>query len=385
MLDKKAIEALQEYPTPFYYYDLDILRATLSEVKKHGLDKGYYVHFALKSNFNTRILNEVKKAGLGADCVSGGEIAHAIKTGFSSSEVVFAGVGKSDEEIELALSHDIFCFNCESVQELKVINELAVKHNKYPKIALRLNPDVDAKTHKYITTGLNENKFGINEEDLDSVLDLLPSLSNIQLIGIHFHIGSQVEDLEPYRQLCARANQLNSYIESKGYTLSTINVGGGFGINYQEPDKNAIPDFETFFGIYDKLIELKPHQKLHFEIGRAIVGQCGNLITKVLYTKPGRTKNFIIVDAGMTELIRPALYQAKHQIDVINPTEKTLVYDVVGPICESSDVFRTDLELPVLERGDLVAIRSCGAYGEVMRSEYNLRPVKKAVYSDDLK
>ena len=385
MLNKEAVNALQQYPTPFYYYNLDTLRATLSEVKKHALDKGYRVHFALKANFNARILNEIRNAGIGADCVSGGEIARAVETGFNPSEIVFAGVGKSDDEIELALLHDIFCFNCESVQELKVINELAVKHNKKPNVALRLNPDVDAKTHKYITTGLNENKFGINEEDLDTVLDLLPSLSNVELIGIHFHIGSQVESLEPYRQLCKRANQLNAYIESKGFTLTVINVGGGLGINYQEPDQKAIPDFEAFFGVYDELIELKPHQQLHFELGRAIVGQCGSLITRVLYTKPGRTKNFAVIDAGMTELIRPALYQAEHALNVFKTTTGTQAYDVVGPICESSDVFRTDIMLPELERGDMLAIRSSGAYGEVMQSEYNLRTRRKPVYSDDLK
>jgi diaminopimelate decarboxylase len=361
-----------------------VLDTTLEEIKKHALSRGFHVHFALKANNQPKILGRIKEAGLGADCVSGGEIQRAIDSGFKADEIAFAGVGKSDDEIELGLKHDIFCFNCESVQELEVINELAGKHGKVAQIALRLNPNVEADTHKYITTGLNENKFGINASDLDEVLDLLPDLKNLNLIGIHFHIGSQIENFTPFEKLCERANRLNDQIENKGFKLSVINVGGGFGINYAHPNDNAVPDFERFFRLFDERIKLKDHQQLHFELGRSVVGQCGSLITRVLYTKYGETKNFAVVDAGMTELIRPALYQAAHRIDVLTSTRRDKNYDVVGPICESSDTFRTDISIPEVERGDFIAIRSAGAYGEVMRSAYNLREANPTVYSDEI-
>ncbi|MTI86804.1 MAG: diaminopimelate decarboxylase [Balneolaceae bacterium] len=384
MYPNSIISKLRNHKTPFYYYDIEVLQQTLEKVKAEGLSRGFHIHFALKANHQQKMLKYVKEAGLGADCVSGGEIQQAINCGFSPDEIAFAGVGKSDEEIELALSHDIFCFNCESPQELRVLNELAGKHDTTARIALRLNPNVDAKTHKYITTGLKENKFGINEEDLDSVLDALVDLGNLKLIGIHFHIGSQIEQLQPFKTLCRRANELSSYIEGRGFKLSVINVGGGFGINYDHPNDNAVPDFKTFFDLFEQNIQLKPHQNLHFELGRSVVGQCGSLITKVLFTKKGRAKNFAIVDAGMTELIRPALYQARHRIDVLTSNKPKKNYDVVGPVCESSDTFRKDVTIPEVERGDLIAIRSAGAYGEVMRSAYNLRVARPSVYSDAL-
>lgn len=384
MFPSEVKDFFRTQKTPFYFYDLDVLAATLNEIKKHGLSKGFHVHFALKANNQPRILKLIKDAGLGADCVSGGEIQRAIDSGFEANEIAFAGVGKSDEEIELGLKHDIFCFNCESVQELEVLDELAKKHGKVARIALRLNPNVEADTHKYITTGLNENKFGINASDLDEVLDRLPDLKNLKLIGIHFHIGSQIENFTPFEDLCDRANTLNNKIEDRGYKLSVINVGGGFGINYAHPNDNAIPDFERFFNLFAERINLKEHQKLHFELGRSVVGQSGSLITEVLYTKYGESKNFAIVDAGMTELIRPALYQAAHRIDVLTSTKREKTYDVVGPICESSDTFRTDISIPEVERGDLIAIRSAGAYGEVMRSAYNLRDSNPSVYSDEI-
>lgn len=383
MFPSEVTDFFKSRKTPFYYYDLDVLNATLNEINEHGISKGYRVHFALKANNQPKILKMIKEAGLGADCVSGGEVQRAIDTGFSPDEIAFAGVGKSDEEIELGLKHDIFCFNCESPQELEVLNEFAGKHGKIARIALRLNPNVEADTHKYITTGLSENKFGINASDLDEVLEKLPSLKNLKLIGIHFHIGSQIEKFTPFEELCRKANALNDHIEDKGFKLSVINVGGGFGINYAHPNDNSVPDFERFFGLFEQGIKLKDHQQLHFELGRSVVGQCGSLITKVLYTKYGQTKNFAIVDAGMTELIRPALYQAAHLIDVLTSSKPEKEYDVVGPICESSDTFRKDISIPEVERGDLVAIRSAGAYGEVMRSAYNLREANPTVYSDE--
>ncbi|MBO6523468.1 MAG: diaminopimelate decarboxylase [Balneolaceae bacterium] len=384
MFPNQVVDSFRGLKTPFYYYDLDVLKATLLEIKIHGIDRGYHIHYALKANYQLQVLEIAKEAGLGADCVSGGEIERALEAGFSSSQIAFAGVGKSDDEIMIALEKDIFCFNCESPQELEVIDALAGKTGKNARIALRLNPNVDADTHHYITTGLNENKFGINEEDLDAVLEKLSELSNLELIGIHFHIGSQIQKFTPFEELCVKANQLNDYIESKGFELSVINVGGGFGINYDHPNENSIPDFKGFFELFDKNIKLKSHQKLHFELGRSVIGQAGSLITKVLYTKEGRTKNFAIVDAGMTELIRPALYQALHRIDVLTSKLPEKTYDVVGPICESSDTFRKDIDIPEVRRGDIIAIRSCGAYGEVMKTQYNLRPKIASVFSDDL-
>lgn len=384
MYPNHIISVLQNYKTPYYFYDLDVLRNTLAEISTHGLAKGYHIHFALKANNQTRLLEVIKKAGLGADCVSGGEVERAIEAGFSPDEIAFAGVGKSDEEIRLGLKHDIFCFNCESPQELEVINQLAGEAGKKARVALRLNPNVEADTHKYITTGLNENKFGINEQDLDAVLELLPALENLSLIGIHFHIGSQIENFTPFKELCAKANKLNAYIEEQGFPLKVINVGGGFGINYEHPNDQSVPDFKRFFELFEKHITLKPHQELHFELGRSVIGQSGSLITRVLYTKKGLAKNFAVVDAGMTELIRPALYEAKHRIDVLSSTKERVMYDVVGPICESSDTFRKDVLIPEVSRGDLIAIRSSGAYGEVMRSAYNLREPNPSVFSDDL-
>ncbi|WP_421773537.1 diaminopimelate decarboxylase [Gracilimonas sp.] len=384
MFPDKVISALQNFKTPYFFYDLDVLRNALQKIKKHAISKGFQVHFALKANNQPRILKVIKESELGADCVSGGEVQRAIDSGFSPHEIAFAGVGKSDEEIELGLKHDIFCFNCESTQELDVLNELAEKHGKKARVALRLNPNVEADTHKYITTGLNENKFGINESDLDTVLEKFPNLEHLELVGIHFHIGSQIEKFTPFEELCSKANALNNYIEDKGFKLTVINVGGGFGINYDYPNDHSVPDFERFFGLFEENIKLKDHQSLHFELGRSVVGQCGSLITRVLYTKEGQAKNFAIVDAGMTELIRPALYQAKHRIDVLTSDKAEKAYDVVGPICESSDTFRTDISIPEVRRGDLIAIRSAGAYGEVMRSAYNLREANPSVYSDDL-
>ncbi len=385
MISDSTFRALSSLETPFYYYDLDVLRNTLDSITKHGISKGYHIHYALKANHQPKILGYILAAGLSADCVSGGEVEHALSCGFNPDQIAFAGVGKRDIEILTGLNNDIFCFNVESVQELKVINGLAAANNKKARVALRLNPNVDAKTHRYITTGLEENKFGINEEELPSIFELLPALTAIELIGIHFHIGSQIEQIEPFTHLCNRANELNKLFDEKGFDISVINVGGGFGIDYSNPDSSGVPDFEHYFGTFHKHIKLKPHQKLHFELGRSIIGQSGSLVTRVLFTKEGRQKKFAIVDAGMTELIRPALYQAKHEIELLSKNSRPAKkYDVVGPICESSDIFRTDYELPELKRGDLLAIRSCGAYGEVMKSNYNLRHHIETIYSDEL-
>lgn len=375
MFNKEIIERFGKLKTPFYYYDLDLLEKTVKSAKKESDKYGFHLHYALKANCNERVLQVIQSLGLGADCVSGNEIKRAVESGFASSTIAFAGVGKSDDEINYALSQNIFSFNCESIQELQVINELAAKQKKQANIALRLNPNVDAYTHKYITTGLEENKFGINAHEIDTVLELLKTLPNLNLTGLHFHIGSQITDLEAFKKLCVRVNEFVHLFEQKGIHFNHINVGGGLGINYQEPDLQSIPDFASYFALFNELLESRIKQKTHFELGRALVANCGSLISRVLYIKKGVNINFIIVDAGMTELIRPALYQAYHKIENLTSANlaSTTRYDVVGPICESSDCFGKAIHLPESKRGDIIAIRSTGAYGEVMASTYNLR------------
>ncbi|MDD2996451.1 MAG: diaminopimelate decarboxylase [Paludibacter sp.] len=376
------VDKLGALQTPFYYYDLNVLRATLDEINQH---KGSFkVHYAMKANVNAQVLATIKNAGLGADCVSGGEVQAALDAGIPASEVVFAGVGKADWEINLGLDNDIFCFNVESVPELEVIDELAAAKGKKARVALRINPNVSANTHHYITTGLNENKFGINLSELDKVTDLVKTLRNIDLVGIHFHIGSQITDMTPFQDLCVKVNEIQEHFESRGVALMHINVGGGLGVNYEHPNHFPVPDFAAYFKIFREHLTLRPGQTLHFELGRAVVAQCGSLISKVLYVKEGTSKKFAILDAGFTELIRPALYQAYHRIENLSSDKAEETYDVVGPICESSDTFAKDYVMNATKRGDIIALRSAGAYGEIMASQYNLRKLPKAYTSDEI-
>jgi diaminopimelate decarboxylase len=381
------IEQFQKQATPFYYYDEKVLLDTLSQLVEASNKHGFHVHYALKANANDRILQHIKAAGLGADCVSGNEVKQALAIGFSPEQIAFAGVGKTDAEIKVGLDHDIFSFNCESTQELEVINELAAKKGKVARVAIRINPNVNAKTHKYITTGLEENKFGINPWEFETVLDLLASCKNLQLVGLHFHIGSQITDLDVFKSLCIRVNEIQEWFISRQILVEHVNVGGGYGVDYIKVNENLIPDFDAFFQIFADFLDLKPGQQLHFELGRAVVAQCGSLISRVLYIKNGQNTNFAILDAGMTELIRPALYQSAHMIQNLSKmaNSNSQKYDVVGPICESSDCFGKAVSLPETRRGDLIAIRSAGAYGEVMSSAYNLRDRASAYYSSDLK
>lgn len=385
MINQNILDQISELPTPFYYYDMELLENTVQTAKTEADKYGFHLHYAVKANFNAPVLALLAKQGWGADCVSGREVAVAVENGFKANEVVFAGVGKSDAEINTALDLDIFCFNCESIMEIEVINELAAVKGKTAKIALRINPDVNANTHKYITTGLSENKFGINMWELDDVLETLQKCSNIELIGLHFHIGSQITDLTSFKNLATKINKIQEWFYSRQIKVSVINAGGGLGIDYHAPN-GQIPDFAEYFRIFNEFLELRPGQEVHFELGRSIVGQCGALISKVLYIKNGLKKNFAILDAGMTELIRPMLYQAHHEMKNLTSESKEIVkYDVVGPICESTDCFARDLELPETSRGDLFIIYSSGAYGEVMASDYNLKTLHPAVYSSNMK
>ncbi len=376
------INKFRALETPFYYYNSEILRQTLELVKKESSKYGYHVHYAVKANANARILSIIREYGLGADCVSGGEIQAALQAGFPAGKIVFAGVGKADWEINLGLDNDISCFNAESIPEIKVIDELAAAKGKTASIALRINPEVDAHTHHYITTGMKENKFGINLSQLDDVLDVVESLSHIRLIGIHFHIGSQITDLESFQASCSRMAEVQEHFIKRRILVENINFGGGFGIDYQHPNRQSIPDFQAYFKIFNDHFKQLAGQTVHFEPGRSIVGQCGSLITKVLYVKEGSNKKFAIVDAGFTELIRPALYDAFHKIENITSEEPEETYDVVGPICESSDCFGKAIDLNRASRGDLFALRSAGAYGEIMASQYNCRKLPQAYFSD---
>ncbi|RHJ86717.1 diaminopimelate decarboxylase [Parabacteroides sp. AM08-6] len=370
--------------TPFYYYNIELLKETLNTVKTEAGKYGYHVHYAVKANANPRILSTIAEYGLGADCVSGGEIQAALDAGFPAGKIVYAGVGKADWEINLGLDNNIFCFNVESAAELEVLNSLAAAKDKVASIALRINPEVDAHTHAKITTGMKENKFGINLSQLNSVLDTLKGMKNVKLIGIHSHIGSQITDMSSFRNLVIRFNEILDELEAQGITLENINFGGGLGIDYYHPNHLSIPAFDNYFAAINKLLKVRPRQQVHFEPGRSVVAQCGSLISRVLYVKEGETKKFCILDAGFTELIRPAMYDAYHRIENISSDEAVELYDVVGPICESSDVFGKEVELNKAHRGDLIALRSAGAYGEVMASQYNCRKLPKAYYSDTL-
>jgi diaminopimelate decarboxylase len=383
MFNRDIVARFKKLETPFYYYDLNLLDQTLMACKLASEKFSFHVHYALKANFNDEVLKAIQKSGFGADCVSGNEVKKAIEIGFNPSNIVFAGVGKSDKEINEALRNNIYCFNVESVQELGVINELALKQSKVAKVAIRINPNVDAYTHQYITTGLEENKFGVNQWELPACVDELKKSSNIKLIGIHFHVGSQITNLDVFKSLCLKVNELNTWFLERGFDLKVLNVGGGLGVDYQHPDENSINDFLGFFEIYDKFLERRTGQEVHFELGRALVAQCGSLVSRILYVKNGIKKNFLVLDAGMTELMRPALYQAFHKIENISAdaTNPKVSYDVVGPICESTDCFGKEIELPESNRGDIIAIRTAGAYGEVMASGYNLRERVKSIYS----
>ncbi len=385
MENKFPTAKFNELPTPFYYYDTDLLRRTIDEINKETAKYGNFnVHYAVKANTNPKILAIIKEKGLGADCVSGGEILAALKAGIPAEKIVFAGVGKADWEIELGLNAGIFCFNVESVPELEVINELAEKAGKTAHVCFRVNPEVGAHTIKEITTGMAENKFGIAMRDIEDVINLALTLPHIHFEGLHFHIGSQILEYGDFVALCERIEELETKFEQKGVFFPNINVGGGLGIDYVNPEAHLVPDFKGYFETYHKHLRLRPGQQLHFELGRAVVGQCGTMVSRVLYVKQGVVKKFAIVDAGFTELIRPAFYHAVHKMENLTSEGTMEKYDIVGPICESSDVFAKDYPLSSTRRGDLIAFRSAGAYGEIMASQYNCRALPASYTTEEL-
>lgn len=384
MITKQAIAAFKSIHTPFYYYDMELLRKTLDVYTSYTKKYNYNAHYAVKANAEPRILETIRKAGLGADCVSGNEITLAIKNGFPADRIVYAGVGKSDREIKTALKAGIYSFNCESVPEIQIINDFAASMGVVARISLRVNPDIDAHTHKYISTGRKEDKFGISPWAFQNVADLLKTLKNVKLIGLHFHVGSQITDMSVFPLLCRMIEQLQKWFIDHKIKIENLNLGGGLGIDYENPVKNPVANFKEYFELIHKNLIVRPGQKVHFEPGRAIVGQCGDLISRVLYVKIGQKMKFVILDAGMNDLIRPALYQANHAIENLVSEKKALKYDVVGPVCESSDKFAHAIMIPETERGDLMAIHSAGAYGQVMAMRYNQKDLAKAYYSDDL-
>ena len=385
MKGKFPVDKFASVKTPFYYYDTDLLRETLSVINRESSKhEGFCVHYAVKANANPKVLHIIRAAGLGADCVSGGEIEASLKAGFPADKIVYAGVGKSDWEINLGLDNDIACFNVESLPELEVINDLAESKGRVANIALRINPDVGAHTHANITTGLAENKFGIAMRDMEPVIEHVMSMKKVKFRGLHFHIGSQILNMSDFQALCNRINDLQIQLERHRISVESINVGGGLGIDYQHPNRLPMADFKAYFDTYAKHLRLRPGQRLHFELGRSVVAPMGTLIARTLYIKEGAIKKFCIIDAGMNDLIRPALYQAYHKIENLSSDEPTETYDVVGPVCESSDVFAKQIDINSCHRGDFIAIRSAGAYGEIMSFGYNCRPLPKGYTSDEL-
>lgn len=371
-MDIKIFEGVK---TPFYYYDKELLERTLDAIEACTAGTPMRVHYAIKANPDPGILRIISKRGYGADCVSGNEIDLAVECGFDSKKIYYAGVGKTDDEILTGLRHGIGCFNIESIEEIDILGQLAKQEGKKATVALRINPNIDAHTHEYITTGLKENKFGIDMRLLEEAVRKVKGYDSLDLGGLHFHIGSQITISEPFKILCERINELKTKLRLEGTELRFFNVGGGLGIDYDNPDENPIPDFQDYFDTILSNINLDEGQEVHCELGRAIVGQCGSLISKVVLVKNGLEKSFVIVDAGMSDLIRPALYGAHHKIENLSAASDLPMktYDVVGPICESSDVFGKDERLPETKRGDLIAFRSAGAYGSAMASRYNMR------------
>ena len=388
MLDINTIDKLDRVATPFYYYDMDLFRKTVDHVAVLAKEHNIKVHYAVKANVERRLLEYISSKGFGADCVSGNEVLHAHDCGFPADQIVYAGVGKTDKEIYNALKLGIEAFNCESLQEIFVINEMARVYGLKANVSVRINPDIDAHTHKYVTTGLYENKFGISQHEFDKLIDIIKKSEHINFYGLHFHIGSQITRVaEVFALECKRVNEIVAYFERNGLKVDNINLGGGLGVDYDDPDENAIADFKTWFDTISGNIIRREDQSVHVEPGRSLVAQCATLISRVLFVKSGETKNFLIMDAGMNDLIRPALYGAYHKIENLSAAQRTFfpthqAYDIVGPVCESSDVWGAGRLLPLCVRGDLMAIRSTGAYGQVMASRYNMKDLAPSVFSD---
>ncbi len=390
MLDTNIIERFEKIATPFYYYDMELFRKTVDHVAELAASHDIRVHYAVKANVERRLLELISSKGFGADCVSGNEVMHANSCGFPADKIVYAGVGKSDKEIFEAMQLGIEAFNCESLQEIFVINEMAHLHGLKANVSVRINPDIDAHTHKYVTTGLYENKFGISNHEFDKLIEFIQNYKKNKFIGLDYQFRSLISRGEVVVSLeCRRVNEIVKYFENHGLTVRNINLGGGLGVDYDDPDDNPVADFDSWFRAISSNIVRRPDQAVHVEPGRSLVAQCASLISRVLFVKSGETKNFLIMDAGMNDLIRPALYGAYHKIENLSAVQRSFfptfqAYDIVGPVCESSDVWGAGRLLPLSVRGDLMAIRSAGAYGQVMSSRYNMKDLAPSVFSDSL-
>jgi diaminopimelate decarboxylase len=379
-------EIIEEFGTPLYLYSKNQLLENFRSIDGAFAGTDHTTCYALKANSNLELLKILQKEGAGADAVSAGEINFALRAGFHPSKITFAGVGKQDAEIAFALKHDIFSFNVESIEELAVINEIAGKMNTKARIALRINPDIDAATHPYISTGLKTNKFGIDISVAVETFKYAASLPNLQVDGIHTHIGSQILKLDPFKQTAQKVVDMVKELRSLGINIQHIDFGGGYGVTYKNAIKHPLLPVEESTSadetpgnnafITSVLPILKQAEcKIVIEPGRSIVANTGMLITKVLYRKDNGVKKFVIVDAGMNDLIRPSLYQAYHQIVplTLKDGEREQV-DIVGPVCESGDFFARERTMPFVKRGDHLAILTAGAYGFSVSSHYNARP-----------
>ena len=385
MLSRKIATQLRGYETPFYLYDMALLRQTLESVVYESKRYGYHLHYAIKANYDDRLLAVIREYGLGIDCASGNELRKAIEAGFDPKTIVYAGVGKRDKELRYAIEQEILAINVESLEELYLLDRLSGEAGKVTEVALRINPDIDPKTNHCIDTGQADSKFGISYEEILENAEELKKLSNLKLIGIHLHIGSQIRELHVFENMCNKVNVIVENMERLGFNFRFVDVGGGLGVNYDVPENEPIPNFASLFSIIHNHLRVGDRD-VHFEFGRAIVAECGELITSVLFNKTTATgRRLVIVDASMTELIRPALYGSYHNIENISSdSELTSKYTIVGTACESTDVFQENVSLKKTKRGDLIAIKSAGAYGMSMASRYNLHDLPGAVYSDEI-
>ena len=385
MLSRQVADKLAKYETPFYLYDIGLLNQTLESLMSIASKYGYKIHYAIKANYDARLLQIIRKYGVGIDCASGNEARCAIEAGFDPKSIVYAGVGKRDKEIRYAIEQNILAINCESIEEINLVDELAAQMGKVVNIALRVNPDIDPKTNHCIDTGQADSKFGISYEEILSSVEHIRSLKHIDVIGMHIHIGSQIRELHVFENMCNKVNVIVDNLTKLGFEIEFVDVGGGLGINYDMPENEPIPNFASVFAIIKQHLKVG-NREVHFEFGRSIIGQCGELITKVLYNKTTATgRRLVIVDGSMTELIRPALYGSYHNIEnITSEAEQRLKYTIVGTACESTDVFDENVSLPLTKRGDLLTIKSAGAYGMSMASRYNQHDLPAAVYSDEL-
>ena len=389
-----ALELAAKYQTPLQVFDVGRIRQAIRAFKRVFEEEGvdYEVSYASKAFSCLAIYQVINEEGGHTDVVSGGELWTAMKAGFPVDKVSFHGNNKTDAEIKMALYNRVGRIVVDNMEELDRISRFADELDYTANIQLRIKPGIDAHTHHFIMTGQIDSKFGFALETGEAMAAVKKAIAtpSVQLLGLDCHIGSQILDVEDvYATECSRVKNIVSYFEGKGLRIAQVDLGGGLGVDYMDPDSSPIPDFETWFRTVSSKIIRRRSQSLHLEPGRSIVAQCGTLVSRVLFVKVGETKNFLVLDAGMNDMIRPALYGAYHRIENLSSKlrpnlPQSQVYDVVGPVCESSDVWGMGRLLPLSVRGDLIAICSAGAYGQSMSNRYNLRDLAPAVYSDDM-